>query len=392
MIRFIFFLATLTIAMPICAQWKSIEIGAQVNAMTQYDTFCFISADTRMLRYTKSRGYQYSDNGIDFSHGGVISLASHNHLIYAGTHLDGAPGIVYSSSDSGLQWTSLISVTPIASNGRYLFSTIYSAFGNRPQYARRSSDNGESWDSIAPLDVWRYATNGNCVFATTPKETWRSLNEGVSWSKLSAQIARINSFAFLGSLTLGANDTLVKSTDAGSHWSIVDVNGLKTHVIVCDGKHLFAGTDSGVYVSIDSGRVWTQQNDGMGKTVIVNSLGIYDSFLVVNAKDRVTPNAVWLTAIRPIREMVPPVSAVEQPRAFLDTLSIYPNPTLHSITIESSDELRSIELLDVLGVSKQIVAPRVQKTSLDLSLLPSGTYFLRIETAKGVVFRKVVRE
>jgi hypothetical protein len=53
-----------------------------------------------------------------------------------------------------------------------------------------------------------------------------------------------------------------------------------------------------------------------------------------------------------------------------------------------------VSVLSVLGVETGagFRGPGSGQITLDLSQLPSGTYFLRIETSAGSVLRKIVRE
>jgi hypothetical protein len=71
-------------------------------------------------------------------------------------------------------------------------------------------------------------------------------------------------------------------------------------------------------------------------------------------------------------------------------LKIYPNPTTGQFSIETQDvDIQQVTVLDISG--KMIEQFQKPKRNTPLSILPSGTFFLRIETDKGVVNRKIVR-
>jgi hypothetical protein len=87
---------------------------------------------------------------------------------------------------------------------------------------------------------------------------------------------------------------------------------------------------------------------------------------------------------------------VTAPPQIADQIFVYPNPSTGMVTIESSTgSIQSVTVLNLLGEAVlQVgnVGRDVRPTRLDMSKLPGGTYFLRIETEKGTVVRKVVRE
>jgi hypothetical protein len=80
----------------------------------------------------------------------------------------------------------------------------------------------------------------------------------------------------------------------------------------------------------------------------------------------------------------------DQPPVVLD-VKVYPNPTVGQITVEA-DEMQLIELYD--GVSRRIDRRTVESGSstLDLSNLPTGIYYLRVKTANGTVIKKIIKQ
>jgi hypothetical protein len=69
---------------------------------------------------------------------------------------------------------------------------------------------------------------------------------------------------------------------------------------------------------------------------------------------------------------------IDYPQTTDDLLRLYPNPTTGMVTIESS-QATAITLIDIYG--RKVVQMRVDTghTSLDLSRLPRGIYFVRID-------------
>jgi hypothetical protein len=77
-----------------------------------------------------------------------------------------------------------------------------------------------------------------------------------------------------------------------------------------------------------------------------------------------------------------------------DTVEIYPNPATGMVTILSGGtSIYGVRVLNVLGTEViDVPNEHASECSLDLSKLPAGTYFARIETANGIVVRKILKE
>ena len=73
-----------------------------------------------------------------------------------------------------------------------------------------------------------------------------------------------------------------------------------------------------------------------------------------------------------------------------DDLSIYPNPTDGIVNIKDSEQ-HSIYVFDINGkLLKSIENTTVNQ--LDLSILPSGVYTLKVKSLKGTKFVKIIKD
>ena len=90
---------------------------------------------------------------------------------------------------------------------------------------------------------------------------------------------------------------------------------------------------------------------------------------------------------------------------FANSVSIYPNPTDGKLTIgwgEACLAHTNIEILDMMGKCVATAAVEthgraslqhpMSTSTLDLSHLPTGVYFIRIQTENGTIMRKVVKK
>ena len=72
------------------------------------------------------------------------------------------------------------------------------------------------------------------------------------------------------------------------------------------------------------------------------------------------------------------------------SLSVYPNPVLDYVHIESEYEIAQIRITDFAG--HLIMSFASDYSELDLSRLPAGIYFMQIETTNGLEVRKIVKK
>ena len=77
-----------------------------------------------------------------------------------------------------------------------------------------------------------------------------------------------------------------------------------------------------------------------------------------------------------------------------NSLTIYPNPALNLVTIETSEPPTNgqLTILNLTGqnlITRQISEP---KTVIDISNLPSGVYFVRLTNEKTVAVGKIIKQ
>ena len=75
-------------------------------------------------------------------------------------------------------------------------------------------------------------------------------------------------------------------------------------------------------------------------------------------------------------------------------ISVYPNPAQDYIVIanKAKQSVKSIEILDISGkIIKNVIANGAKQT-IDIKDLKKGTYFIKFNTDKGVINKKIIKE
>jgi len=72
-------------------------------------------------------------------------------------------------------------------------------------------------------------------------------------------------------------------------------------------------------------------------------------------------------------------------------ISIYPNPATDNITIESPQQA-VIEISNIQGQLIKTYTSSENKTNVNVSLLPSGVYVVKVKTEKGIAVMKFIKE
>jgi len=70
-------------------------------------------------------------------------------------------------------------------------------------------------------------------------------------------------------------------------------------------------------------------------------------------------------------------------------IKVYPNPTSDYIHIDTKDKIRQAFLYDMSGKK---ISVALNNDSIDLRELPTGSYFLTLETERGTVVKKIIKK
>ncbi len=104
----------------------------------------------------------------------------------------------------------------------------------------------------------------------------------------------------------------------------------------------------------------------------------------------------WIDSIINIEYQTMGVEIIDQPISYI---SVYPNPASDKLTINyqlKKSAVVNINLIDLQGkqhmaLNKEAKAIGIETESLNISQLPPGVYFLRLQAGNDVVTKKVVK-
>jgi len=261
---------------------------------------------TNIIAGTSGGGVHIStDNGTSWSSVGppdldVVALAVSGSYVFAGTNGRG----IFVSTDNGARWDPA-SVDPNVhvfgfavgrnKDGRAnIFAGTYGAG------IYQSTDNGSSWwapvknDEEIPREIWCLVFRGKSLYAGTRTSTFVSSDDGANWEVIES-VNDIHALVvapgggrgrnlFAGSI-IGTGVWLSAGENAG--WKKVNT-GLANRFVWSlaaatdrNGKtSIFAGTEDGIFRSINNGKRWTPVNGGLANRN-VRSIAVAGSYIFV---------------------------------------------------------------------------------------------------------------
>jgi photosystem II stability/assembly factor-like uncharacterized protein len=210
----------------------------------------------------------------DFSYTSVRAL-----IVYRdGSILAGTGRGLYRSTDHGENWQA---VTEYAFDGSSAHSTgvvdiVVAPSGTLLAESNlgvmRSLDSGRTWHTTKSgvnLDLIRVLVHpSGTLYVPTRGHLNRSTDDGASWERIADYEVAIVAFGITANGTVLAfrNSDLLRSTDFGTTWDVVNVDQFVSHYHVLQAyppDELLLGTNQGLYRSRDDGRTWTSLNDNL---------------------------------------------------------------------------------------------------------------------------------
>jgi len=151
---------------------------------------------------------------------------------------------------------------------------------------------------------------------------------------------------------------------------------------ICEGGSVDLTSDAATSYSWSNG-VTTQKN------TIAKSAGNYSYTVTIKDANGCSATSAAITVIVDNCSGIDELSLSQQ-------MSIYPNPSNGIFTLIMNNEqgIKNIEVkvMNVLGQVVYQSAITAPQSEINLKEVPSGIYFLQLQTAEGAVYRKLLKE
>lgn len=211
--------------------WSDVTTGLTntfIRSIIEDSSFIFAASQDGIFK-SGDGGNNWSSSSLGLSSTDITDLASFGISIFAGT-FDGG---LYQTFDDGASWLNVDSsfTGTMVSSIAILASDVFVSTLDSGVY--KSSNGGQTWVQQNNGFPSNYITGltsagGNIIAIHSNSNIYASSNGGQNWS-------------FLG--TIGANNQI---------YSIEEISGL-----------LWAGTDEGVFISMDGGLTWNAKKKGL---------------------------------------------------------------------------------------------------------------------------------
>lgn len=194
----------------------------------------------------------------------VLSSTVNGTKLYACTYNG-----LYVTADNGLNWTNMgisTMVTSVAFKDTRIFAGTTSGI-------LISDDNGLSWNmsrsGLSSTNIQSLGVMGNRIFAGTYDRLNYSTDNGNTWSVINTGMnlfEQVNTILINGSAIMAGSQGhgVYLSTDSGANWNSVSVGlNYPIHSLVYNGSSYFAGTEFGIFNSVNGGTSWNDISNSL---------------------------------------------------------------------------------------------------------------------------------
>jgi photosystem II stability/assembly factor-like uncharacterized protein len=168
-----------------------------------------------------------------------------------------------------------------------------SIFAGSDSIIFRSMNSGASWDTLARLNSHYisiltnfnnvlFVGNSRGVYGTSPPTTciFRSINNGISWDSVYAEVLGTTQIqAYGGNIFANADGQLIRSTDDGLNWEVIQILSGEIISIASNDKFLF--------VSVAQDSIYRSDDNGITLISLGNGLPSFTNWSLVAKEDTI---------------------------------------------------------------------------------------------------------
>jgi photosystem II stability/assembly factor-like uncharacterized protein len=235
---------------------------------------------------------QWIQNGPE---GGIINTLAirSSGVIYAGTYKG-----VYLTANFGDNWVrgnnnldNIGSVLSIAFGTSDIYAIVQPAFGGGNITFAKSTDNGYNFNIVNDINANVILASGNTIFAGnkpsyTPSYQGSvsfSTNAGANWFQmnLSKTLAIYDLLVSGSTLYAGGDSGVYSTTNSGSTFNKLSSGlpgNIKVYSFKINGTDFYIGTSLGIYKSTNSGNTWIN---------VTNGLPVSKPYIAIEVKDNI---------------------------------------------------------------------------------------------------------
>jgi hypothetical protein len=183
-------------------------------------------------------------------------------------------------------------------------------------------------------------------------------------------------------MMVGNNGLIYKTENAGITWdqkeTSINVN-LKSIDYLNESTWVVVGDSGKIIMTYDGGTTWFSKASPTNLTLFEVRFPEKDDIVMIRSEE-----SLWKTDINYFN--------ISEQKSLL--MNLFPNPAKNKITISSS-AIIGVTQLSIFNVSGEKVMERKltdNETQIDISALPRGVYFVRLQNEKMVEVGKMVKE